>query len=339
MAAKFDPIIVPNPVLPKGSWILVTGVSGYIGSHVADQLLAAGYKVRGITRNAEKSKFLFDLICAVADMAVEGVFDGPVKGVAGVVHLASQVDLNPDPNVVVNGAINQAVSLLNSAIKTSSVKRYVLTSSSMAPFKATVHTYNEDAVKEAWEPPPYTADRAFAVYSASKTQQEQNMWEVYKKHKTQRPNLVANSVVPDLNGGLCLDVQHQGFPSSLGIYKILYDGDLQLFNAIQGPKYYVDVQDTARLHVAALLLEDVVEERIFAFAFPKNCNDDLATFRKVRPDRKFPENDENAAKHLAEVPRARTEDMLRRLGRKGWTSMEESFANMVAAFEQGEQGR
>lgn len=42
--------------LPKGAIILVTGANGYIGSHVADQCMAAGYKVRGASRSEEKAK-------------------------------------------------------------------------------------------------------------------------------------------------------------------------------------------------------------------------------------------------------------------------------------------
>lgn len=45
-------------VLPKGSLILVTGVNGYIASHVADQFLRLGYKVKGTVRNAEKSSWV-----------------------------------------------------------------------------------------------------------------------------------------------------------------------------------------------------------------------------------------------------------------------------------------
>lgn len=42
------------PAIPKDSLVLVTGINGYLGSHVADQFLEAGYRVRGTTRDLKK---------------------------------------------------------------------------------------------------------------------------------------------------------------------------------------------------------------------------------------------------------------------------------------------
>jgi len=50
-----------DAVLPPGSKILVTGANGYIGSHVADQLLQRGYLVRGTVRDAAKQAWLTEL--------------------------------------------------------------------------------------------------------------------------------------------------------------------------------------------------------------------------------------------------------------------------------------
>jgi hypothetical protein len=90
MAAKSDPLTIEDPAIAKGSCILVTGINGYIGSHVGDQLLAAGYKVRGAVRNAEKAKWLSDLfepygknnfsLVEIPDMTVDGALDDALKG-------------------------------------------------------------------------------------------------------------------------------------------------------------------------------------------------------------------------------------------------------------------
>lgn len=80
-----------TPAIPKGSIVLITGVNGYIGSHVADQLMEAGYRVRGTTRHVSKVQGLKALwekkfgkgrfeLAIVEDMAKEGAFDDAVKG-------------------------------------------------------------------------------------------------------------------------------------------------------------------------------------------------------------------------------------------------------------------
>lgn len=47
-----------NAVLPTGSLIVVTGANGYVGSHVVDQFLRLGYRVRGVVRDPNKSIWL-----------------------------------------------------------------------------------------------------------------------------------------------------------------------------------------------------------------------------------------------------------------------------------------
>lgn len=81
-----------NAVLKPGCTILVTGVSGFVGSHVADQLLNAGYRVRGTTRDTTKSSWLvalfegkygigkFELV-SVPDLTLPGAFDLALKGI------------------------------------------------------------------------------------------------------------------------------------------------------------------------------------------------------------------------------------------------------------------
>lgn len=84
--APFD-----DPAITPGSTILVTGVNGFVGAHVADQLLQQGYKVRGTVRDAVKQQWLaalfsekygtekFELI-TVQDMREPGAFDDAVSG-------------------------------------------------------------------------------------------------------------------------------------------------------------------------------------------------------------------------------------------------------------------
>jgi hypothetical protein len=80
--------------LPLGSTILVTGVNGYVGSHVADRLLDSGYKVRGTVRDMQKHGWLVELfnkrygqgrfeLMQVEDMARPSAFDSALEGLLG----------------------------------------------------------------------------------------------------------------------------------------------------------------------------------------------------------------------------------------------------------------
>lgn len=86
-----------TPALPKGTLILVTGANGYIASHVVDQLLKLGYRVRGTIRNEKPwlnklfSKYgegNFET-AVVNDITTNGAFDEAVKGVGGIIHVVS----------------------------------------------------------------------------------------------------------------------------------------------------------------------------------------------------------------------------------------------------------
>lgn len=85
--------LAPNtpPAIPLDATVLVTGVSGYIGSHVADQLLLAGYRVRGTVRDEAKGETVRELFAGkygndrittvvVADMSIPGAYDEACQG-------------------------------------------------------------------------------------------------------------------------------------------------------------------------------------------------------------------------------------------------------------------
>lgn len=83
--------LLGNPAVAPGSTVLVTGTNGFVGAHVADQLLHQGYKVRGAVRDAIKHQWLAQLfsqkygagkfeLVAVKDMREPGAFDDAVLG-------------------------------------------------------------------------------------------------------------------------------------------------------------------------------------------------------------------------------------------------------------------
>ena len=77
--------------IPSNSIVLVTGVNGFIGSHIADQFLTAGYNVRGTARSPSKAdavkRWLTKRhgdgrleIAVVPNISTNGAFDDAVKG-------------------------------------------------------------------------------------------------------------------------------------------------------------------------------------------------------------------------------------------------------------------
>lgn len=228
------------------------------------------------------------------------------------------------------GAVNAATS----ASKASSVKRFVYTSSSTAitapkpnvEFTISTANWNTDDIEAAWKPPPYESGRAWAVYGASKTQAEQEMWN-FVKEKT--PSFVLNAVLPNTNMG---EILHQNQPASTGGWvRDIYKGSIDHVKGIP-PQWMVNVKDTARLHVAALIDSEVENERILAFASPFNWNDVLACLRKIHPDKTFLEDIKNEPRDQSKLDNSRGAALLKAFGRDGWTSLEESVRDNTAGL-------
>ncbi|KAH8651761.1 hypothetical protein BGZ61DRAFT_541944 [Ilyonectria robusta] len=348
---------LPKLAVPKGSAVLVTGANGLLGSHIADQFLTYGYKVRGTVRDLEKSSWLVDVfeknygkgsfeLFKVPDMAVESAYNEAVKGISIVAHSASTLTFDHNPHNVIPDAIAGAINALKAAHAESSVKRFVFTSSSAAALlsnidapgiKVTGETWNEESVKEAWANPPYTPERAASVYSASKTQAEQEVWKYHKEHQNERPDLVVNTVLPNVNFGKSVDPVHQGFPSSAAMPTLLYKGQVVDFHHMVPRQYFIDTQDTGRLHVAAGIFEHVQGQRIFGMAYPFSWDSILEILRKIEPEKTFPENFSGGEDPNEIEPRDKAEQLLRELGRPGWTTLEESIRGTVEGLQLAEK--
>lgn len=82
----------PNDAaFPPGSLVLVTGATGFMATHIVDQLLFAGYHVRGTLRDEKKAAWTTSFFSArhgagkysaviVPEMSTMGAFDEAVKG-------------------------------------------------------------------------------------------------------------------------------------------------------------------------------------------------------------------------------------------------------------------
>ncbi|KAJ3547636.1 hypothetical protein NM208_g1419 [Fusarium decemcellulare] len=338
-----------NLAVPKGSTVLVTGANGLLGSHIADQFLEYGYKVRGTVRDVDKNSWLstvfdkkygkgvFELF-EVSDMASQGAFIEAVKGASIMVHSATVMSFEFDPHKVIPPAVDGALNALVAACAEPTVQRFVFTSSAMAAntshpgtpgIKVTDESWNEDAITKAWAGPPYTIERANDVYAASKALAEQEVWKYYRKHQNERPDLVINTVLPNYNIGRLIDPIHQGFRSSSIMPVLLWKGQVTDLHRTLPRQYSVDYQDTARLHLAAGIFEHVQGERIFGFAHSFCWDMVLELLREIEPEKAFPPNFSSEQDPNEIEPRDKAEQLLRDLGRPGWTSLEESVRGVV----------
>jgi nucleoside-diphosphate-sugar epimerase len=148
--------------------------------------------------------------------------------------VASNLSFDSDPNKVIPEVLAGINGILKSVARESSVRRFVYTSSSTAitaPFpnkeiSIDEKGWNEADIKAAWAPPPYTADRKWAVYGASETEAEKALWKFVKEQKA---GFVVNSVLPNANFGKIL-VKEQ--PASTGDWVTsLYKGNI---DAVKG---------------------------------------------------------------------------------------------------------
>lgn len=94
-------------------------------------------------------------------------------------------------------------------------------------------------------------------------------------------------------------------------------------------EYFVNVEDTALLHVAAGLLDHVRSQRVFAFGGKFSIDEILAIMRDIAPARTLPADFSGGEDKTVIVPRDKAEALLKEMGRPGWTSLADTIAQNV----------
>ncbi|KAF2171175.1 hypothetical protein M409DRAFT_18292 [Zasmidium cellare ATCC 36951] len=243
--------------------ILVTGASGFIGSHTVNNFLRHGYRVCLAGRNESTCKRLLKTHAAhstqlettvVPDITVPGAFDTAVKGVSGVIHMASPFTyaIQDNERDLIIPAVKGAEGILQSTYRFApDVKRVVLPSSFAAlnDFGKGLrpgHVYDETQ----WNPITYQEtkeDTKGLAYAGSKTLAERAAWEFLSSNpdvnfslSTINPVMVYGSPLP---GSLTLD--HLG--QSAGEIYALMNGTLDDVPPTRMP-VFVDVRDVADAH-------------------------------------------------------------------------------------------
>ncbi|KAI8581783.1 hypothetical protein K450DRAFT_231169 [Umbelopsis ramanniana AG] len=297
---------MPSNTIEKGSHVLVTGVTGFIATHVANQLLKAGYRVTGTARSQAKADAVQTLfadygsdkfkILITGDLEKEGAFDEAVKDVDAIAHTASPVTFNPEDPIrdVVNPAINGTISLLHSAHKYGkNVKHVVITSSVVSvasrdidhPYTFTEKDWNEGAYEKIRHWKKGDPVDGSISYAASKTEAEKALW---KFQKDESPKFTINAILPAVCIGRIIPAPKSAaeVSGSPGIIAVFYTGKVDL-TAGNGQMPYVNVEDVALAHVRAIERgSETSGERFILSADTYDPQQIVDILRKHYPERK-----------------------------------------------------
>jgi nucleoside-diphosphate-sugar epimerase len=249
------------------SKVLVTGGSGFIGSHCLLQLLAAGHEVRTTVRNLKREPEVRALLKAggtdagsrltffAADLEKDAGWPEAVAGCEYVLHVASPFPpgVPKDENELIVPAREGALRVLR-ASREAKVKRLVLTSSFAAI------GYGQPPQQKPFDETNWTDPTGDDVrpYVKSKTLAERAAWDFIAKEGGGLELAVVNPV------GVFGPVLGPDYSTSILIVQRLMDG------ALPGcPKLYfgvVDVRDVADLHLRAMNNPAAKGERFLAVA-------------------------------------------------------------------------
>ena len=231
--------------------VLVTGASGFIGTHCVLQLLEQGYKVRGTLRDLGRAKDLREVFSKYTqetnnlefvqtNLLDDEGWDEAAAGCEYVLHVASPFPSETPENEddLIRPAVDGTLRVLKAASK-AKVKRVVLTSS-VAAFHgdhAEGHVLDESDWSEK-------VNAGADAYAKSKLLAEKEAWDYVKDH----PALELVAINPCFVMGPLLDGSALG-TSATAIRNFLsgsYPGTARL------SWFLVDVRDVAASHLAAM---------------------------------------------------------------------------------------
>ena len=246
-------------------FVLVTGASGFIASHIVQQLQKAGYKVRGTVRslqNEEKVKLLRNL-CPDANYPVELVeaeltntecWTNAVSNCKYVMHVASPVVLAEpaDENELIKPAVEGTLNVLRACQEGKTVERVILTSSVAAVSCGFDVGGDKVYTEEDWTD---IKMKDAGAYNKSKTLAEKAAWDFMKNlaDDDKFELVVMNPVVvlgPVLSGPIT---------PSMEIPKRLMEKQIPMLAPLNFA--CIDVRDVAAAHVNGLTNPEAVGKR------------------------------------------------------------------------------
>ncbi|KAE8550622.1 hypothetical protein EYB25_006850 [Talaromyces marneffei] len=242
--------------------------------------------------------------------------------------------MDPQNHDLIEKTINSNLRLLEAAARqSSSVKSVVITSSLAAcalpttgvPYTIDPTTWNVKAI----------AQTSNNLYAASKALGEQESFAWVHKHAPLPFSF--NTVVPNVNFGMAISPPNMGYRSTAAVLDAVVKG-YPAAPSILPSRWYVDVEDTALLHLAALTRDDMYDERLLAFAGRYSWTQILEILHRRFPGRiglKALPLDGSEVVDAGQVNNRRSIQVLKMMGKKeGFTSLEDMLVKaMDTIFE------
>ena len=250
--------------------VLVTGASGFIAMHCINELLNAGYTVKGslrdMRREDEVRKSLkndsdnYNLHFCKLDLLKDNGWNEATRDCDYVLHIASPFTIEEPKNesLLIKPALEGTIRALNASKNSSKVKKFILTSS-----MATI-AYGHD--KDLCTPEDWTdLTKNVGSYVKSKTIAEKAAWDFI--HSDNEHSFSMTTIHPGMVFGPLLSEDISGASAKLiskmikGKYPALPDAYFTI----------VDVRDVAKLHVKSLKNNKSDNKRIIATS-PQGIN-------------------------------------------------------------------
>ncbi|CAL1696095.1 unnamed protein product [Somion occarium] len=298
------PPILQPPVISQSSssslfnmgnkYVLVTGVSGFLGGHIAYQLLESGRCVRATSRSGKVAQVReayaqygdkYDVI--VVDDFVNGDFSDALKDVEAVVHAAAPMPSGSIESAeqALDVAINGSLNIFRQA-EQAGVKNFAYVSSIIAINMTGPPPWSDQSWNPVKKEDAMKATELFVIYAAEKTFAERAVWDFADKHPhvemmTVNPGFLYGPFSPGYRNDNASEI---GLSTNSYIYGLIHsDGHIA-----PNPSF-ADVRDVAKAIVIGLgapPTAKVGRKRILITGEWFSAKDAVEYIARVRPELK-----------------------------------------------------